>query len=165
MTLENDDNRIALDEATNILEESRQRELEIPLGTAYWVGMTLVTTAPKDDEPEKREFNTSIVSKLEQIVPEELIEKGSDEYTGDLNTVVPLTFSQREIEHIGQAALSLPSGRQIIEALPIDPNDRAELEGFRNRHLRAFLSLYNEFAKKGGKVNPVTKLAVEERLS
>lgn len=164
MTLEQDDGEKALDEASSILEESRQRELEIPLGVAYWIGVTLVTTAPKDDELDKRELNTSIVSKLEQVVPRELIEKGSGEFSGDLTTTVPVSISQRELEYIGQAAISLPTGRQIIDALPIDPNDRAGLEGFRNRQLRAFLTLYGEFRRIGGKVNPEIKLAIEERL-
>jgi len=165
MTLEHDDGQRALNEASDILDETRQREIGLPLGVAYWVGMTLVTTSPKEDGSDKRQITSSIVSRLEQVIPQELIEMGSEDYTGDLGAVVQVPLSQRDVEHIGQAVLLLPTGRRIIDSLPIDPNDRAELEGFRNKQLRAFLFLYDEFARVGGKTNPDTKIAIERELS
>lgn len=165
MTLEHDDEQRALSEASSILDETRQRVLGIPLGIAYWVGMTLVTTAPKDDEPDKRQETLDIVSRLEHVVPPELIEAGSEDYKGDLSAIVPVPLSQRDVERIGQAVLSLPTGRRIINSLPIDPNDRAELEGFRNKQLRASLFVIDEFTKIGGRVNPQTKVAIEQELS
>lgn len=165
MTRETDDEQKTLNEVSSILEETRVRDVEIPVGVAYWIGMTLITTSPKDEDPHKQQLTSSIVSRLERVVPEELIEKGSDDYSGDLSEVVPVSLSQRDVEHIGQAALSLPTGRQIIEALSIDPNDRAEVEGYRNRQLRAFLTLSSVFTGVGGKVNPQTRSAVEQELS
>ncbi len=165
MTLEHDDEQKALDEASSILEETRLRDVEVPLGVAYWVGMSLVTTLPKDEGDDRQEVSSKIVSKLEKVIPTELIEVGNEDYKGDLSAMTTVPLSQRDVEYIGQAVLSLPTGRRIIEALPIDPSDRAELEGFRNKQLRAFLGLYHAFARVGGRTNPNTKIAVEQELS
>lgn len=165
MSAEHDDLQRALDEVSDILEETKLREVEIPLDVAYWVGMTLITTSPNDKDPDKQEVTSGIVSRLEKVVPGELIEKGSDDFSGDLGMIISIALSQRDVEHIGQAALLLPSGRQITEALPIDPNDRAELDGYRNRQLRAFLSLSSIFSNVGGKINSQTKTAIEAELS
>ncbi|MBI2033411.1 MAG: hypothetical protein HYT10_03060 [Candidatus Levybacteria bacterium] len=166
MSAEHDDIKRALDEVSDILEETQLREAEIPLDVAYWVGMALITTSPKDkDDTDRQQIASSIVSRLEKVVPEGLIEKGPNDFSGDLSTIVPVALSQRDMEHIGQAVLSLPSGRQIIRALPIDPSDRAELDGYRNRQLRAFLTLSSMFSEVGGKVNPQIRAAVEQELS
>jgi hypothetical protein len=50
MTLEQGDDQRAIDEASSIIEETRHHEVGLSLETAYWVGMTLVTTFHKDSE-------------------------------------------------------------------------------------------------------------------
>lgn len=165
MSAEHDDVQKALGVVSGIFEETRLREVKVPVGVAYWVGTILTTTSPKDEDPDKQQITSSIISRLEKVVPEELIENGSDDFSGVLGIVVSVALSQRDIEHIGQSALSLPSGRQIIEVLPIAPNDRAELDGYRNRQLRAFLTLSDIFSGIGGKVNQKTRASVEQELS
>src|SRR5258708_6285904 len=157
-----DDKRNAVLEATRIFDETRQREVGLSLGVAYFLGMTLVTTAHPDDDTVRQELTYGILAKLEVVIPGELIENGSEEFSGDLRTVVPVSLNQREVEHIGQSVLTTPTGRQIIEAFPINPPERAIREWHRNRQLQAFLSLSDEFGKAGGKTNPEIKMAVEE---
>ncbi len=165
MTLEQDDDKRAIDEAAQIFEEDRQITVEIPLHVAYWVGTILVTAYPKDGDTERQQLISGIVSRLEQVVPQELVEQGSEDYSGDLSRIVVVPFSSSDVDFIGQTAKSIPTGRQIIGALPIDPKDRAELDGYRNKLLRSFLSLSDAFARVGGITNPTTRKVIEDQLS
>lgn len=165
MTLENNDAEKAINAASSIIGKSIQRKIGLPLGSAYWLGMALVSTVPRDITPDKVQLRSSLIGRLEQVVPVELIEKGADDYVGDLRAKVPFSLNTGEYEHFGEAVLSVPSGRDIVKNLPLDPNERAELDGYRNRQLRAFLTLHEEFSNAGGDVDPKLKDIVDNELS
>jgi hypothetical protein len=126
--------------------------------------MTLVTTSLAFPA-ERNKTIVGLISGLEKVVPPDLIDQGVDDFQGDLSILVDLALSRNDISFIGRSVLKLPSGRRIIESLPIDPNDRAELEGIRNQQLRAYLTLSDEFSKKGGELDLELKKQVEEELS
>jgi hypothetical protein len=165
MTLENNDGERAINAAANIIERSFQRKFGLPLGSAYWLGMALTATFPLEPIPDKVKLRSSLIGRLEQVVPVELIENGTEGYPGDLGLRVPFSLNTCEYEFCGETVLSLPTGREIIKALPIDPNDRAEFDGYRNRQLGAFLTLHDEYSKAGGDVDPKLKESVEKELS
>ncbi len=165
MTLENNDAENAINVASSIIGRSIQRKIGLPLGSAYWLGVALVSTTPREVSPVKTQLRSSLIGRLEQVVPVDLIEKGADDYVGDLRIKVPFSLNTGEYEHFGEAVLSVPTGRDIVEKLPLDPNDRAELDGYRNRQLRAFLTLHDEYSHAGGDVDPKLKETVEEELS
>jgi hypothetical protein len=157
-------NREILGEVSRILKAGRKYPLRVPLATAYWTGMTLVTTSLAFPA-ERNKTIVGLISGLEKVVPPDLIDQGVDDFQGDLSILVDLALSRNDISFIGRSVLKLPSGRRIIESLPIDPNDRAELEGIRNQQLRAYLTLSDEFSKKGGELDLELKKQVEEELS
>ncbi len=165
MTLENNDGERAINAAANIIERSFQRKFGLPLGSAYWLGMALTATFPLEPIPDKVKLRSSLIGRLEQVVPVELIENGTEGYPGDLGLRVPFSLNTCEYEFCGETVLSLPTGREIIKALPIDPNDRAEFDANRNKQLRAFLTLHDEFSIVGGEVNPELKRSIESELS
>lgn len=165
MTLENNDAENAINVASSIIGRSIQRKIGLPLGSAYWLGVALVSTTPREVSPVKTQLRSSLIGSLEQVVPVELIENGTEGYPGDLGLRVPFSLNTCEYEFCGKTVLSLPTGREIIKALPIDPNDRAEFDANRNKQLRAFLTLHDEFSIVGGEVNPELKSSIESELS
>lgn len=162
MSPEDDDRKKAVDEAAAIFEEVRRIPITIPLGTAYNLGNTLAIAAWRKED---KDLAVDILRRLEIVVPRELIEEGRDNYLGDLSIEVSVSLNYREVDFIGRTALSLPGGREIISALPIDPNDRAELDAFRNSYLHSFLILQKVFVSAGGRNNEEISRSVEEALS
>jgi hypothetical protein len=166
MNAENEEYIRALQEASETLQQTQLREVAVPLDVAYWVGMTLVTTSPRyRDDLERSELNSQLVARLEEVIPPALIQHTEEHFEGDLAEIVSLAFSQRDMDFIGNATIALPSGRQILDELSFDPMDRAELDGYRNKQLRAFLTISHVFTQQGGVVNPETIEAVEAELS
>jgi hypothetical protein len=151
-------------EVSKILKNGQKYPLKIPLATAYWSGITLVITT-LTTPGERDSTMTSLITALQKVVPQKLIEEGPDDYKGDLASLVDFAISRNDLDIVGKSVLKSLTGRQIVDALPLDPNDRAELDGMRNRQLRAYLTLDQEFTKSGGQTDHDLKNQVEEQLS
>ncbi len=165
MSQERNDQKEAVDEASAIVEEARIITVTIPLGDVYNLGNAVAMAAAAEREEGNKGLARDILRKLETVVPKELIQEGRDVYSEDLSVEVPISVSYNEIEFIGQTVLASPGGREIITSLPIDRNDRAELDGFRNSFLTSFLILHKTFVEAGGKNNEIIMRGIEEALS
>lgn len=166
MASEQDDPTKAIEAAEAILNETRVAVVGIPLGVAYDLGSALaIDTASTDKGGKYHKTAVGVLGKFETVVPEDLINAGREGYTGDLTAEVQLPLSFRDVEFLGQAISKLPTGKEIVEALPLNPRDRAELDGFRNRFMHSFLTLLDAYQNVGGKVNRETRRTMEENLS
>lgn len=162
MTVENNDESEAVKLAAALIEEARKITFNIPLGDVYYLMNVLNIAVGKNNEDN---LAANIMGRLGLVVPKDLFENGREAYRGDLSSEIPLSLSFKEIDFIGHSVLSLPGGREIVGGLPIDPNDRAELDGFRNAYLRSFLILESTFVNAGGRNNEIISRRAKEALS
>lgn len=143
-----DKNRV-VDEAEAIVKASRQIQFTAPLRVLYDVGSAVaVEVAAKgnrDGSPGR-----IILDKLEEIVPEELIDGGLEEFGGDLDLELPISLSSLEIDVISNAILQTPRGSTIVSYFSMDPKEAVELDSRRNDMLWSLLKLGSRFSEAGG---------------
>lgn len=137
----------------------------VPLEYAYEAGWALAITSFGGKDAVKSEIRRNVLRKFENAVPAELIQSGREDFKGDMTRPVPLALTSGDVREIGEAILEMPTGREIVEAFDLTPEDRAELEAFRTIKFRAYLRIYNYFERAGGKPPPLIKLRIEEKLS
>ncbi len=149
-----DDYKKAIEEAMDAIERRKEIPTVLPIGVIYDVGLTIIfLLAEKESKGEDTYFERQLFLKLEDLLPEELTENGPELFSGDLEEEVQVGLSFDEVDLIGYEALRLPTGREVIEVLPLIPEERGTFDALKNRHILSALAVEEAFVGAGGRRN------------
>jgi hypothetical protein len=160
-----DDVKRAMEFAFGLLEK-KPYPTTVPLGVLYDVGLTIIYLVHAIEHGEKDiTLERELLRKLIEQIPQELIDVGAENFEGDLeaNVTVPLTYS--EVQCIGEEALALPSGKEVIDTIDVDPAERATFDALKNRHLLSALAIEEAYVAAGGRRNIALEARIGEQLS
>lgn len=154
MSISEDDPKDAIEEAEEIIRESRQISFHAPLRILYHLGTALAFREASLDEIGEESPQAVILRKFAEVVPEELIELGSEDFHGDMKEELPILLSDREIGVIAEAVFALPDGNEIVRDFNLDPQSRAVMNIHKKRHVQSFLFFLQIFTQNGGPDHP-----------
>ena len=161
-----EDAKRAIELAFGLLEK-KPYLATVPLGVLYDVGLTIIYLVhSKEHNGEDVALERELLRKLEEMIPKELIEIGAENFDGDLNAEMMVPLSYAEVQCIGEEALGLPTGREVLDEHPIiDSVERATFDALKNRHLLSALAVEEAYVAAGGRRNIALEARIGEQLS
>jgi hypothetical protein len=69
------------------------------------------------------------------------------------------------VQCIGEEALALPSGKEVIDTIDVDPAERATFDALKNRQLLSALAVEEAYVAAGGRRNISLEARIGEQLS
>lgn len=102
---------------------------------------------PDADSPEKR-----TLSKLEEVIPPELVSLGEEDYGGDMNKQVLVILNYDDLDVAANAVITFPTVNRFSLVNKSARNEH-KLNVLKEQMLKSYLEVHDSYAKQGGAVN------------